>query len=77
MGFDFKGDTDSTWERTEEMTKEAMLCWVAELFAPNVPYSMPGQPKPFNYMNPPSRVKNLVCWPWCFVFISYWRRAVR
>ena len=45
-GFDFKGDTDGTRERTERLTKEAMLHPAAELFAPNVSYTMPGQPNP-------------------------------
>ena len=27
-GFDFKGDTDGTRERSKRLTKEAMLCWV-------------------------------------------------
>ena len=42
MGFDFKGDTDGTRERTERLTKEAVLHRAAELFTPNMPYSMPG-----------------------------------
>ena len=52
-GFDVKGDTDGTRERTERLTKEAVLHRSAELFAPNVPFSVPGQPKAFNYTNPP------------------------
>ena len=56
-GFDFKGDTDGTWERTERLTKEVVLRQAAELFAPNVPFSMPGQPKAFNCMNPSPQVK--------------------
>ena len=41
-GFDFKGDTDGTQERTERLTKEAMLHQAAELFAPNMSYTKPG-----------------------------------
>ena len=41
-GFDFKGDTDGTQERTERLMKEAVLHWAAELFPPNVPFSVPG-----------------------------------
>ena len=41
-GFDFKGDTDDTQERTERLTKEAVLHWAIELFTPNVSYCMPG-----------------------------------
>jgi len=37
--------------------KEAMLHWAAELLAPNVSYTMLGQPKSFNYTNPPPQVK--------------------
>ena len=40
--FDFKGDTDGTRERTERLTKEAVLRWAAELFAPNMSFSVPG-----------------------------------
>ena len=56
-GFDFKGDTDGTWERMERLTKEAVLHWATELFAPNVLYIVLGQPKPFNCTNPPPQVK--------------------
>ena len=55
--FDFKGDTDDTRERMKRLTKEVVLCRAAKLFAPNVPYNMPGQPKAFNCMNPPPQVK--------------------
>ena len=58
-GFDFKGDTDGTWERMERLTKEAVLHWATELFAPNVSYNMLGQPKPFNCTNPSPQVKIL------------------
>ena len=52
-GFDFKGDTNSTRERTKKLTKEAVLHWAAELFAPNGSYTLLGQPKAFNCMNSP------------------------
>ena len=52
-GFDFKGDTDGTQERMERLTKEVVLHWAAELFTPNVLYTMPGQLKSFNYTNTP------------------------
>ena len=57
LGFDFKGDTDGTWERMERLTKEAVLRRAAELFAPNMPFSVPGQSKAFNCTNPPPQVK--------------------
>jgi len=41
-GFDFRGDTDGTQERTERLTKEAVLHRAAELFAPNMSYTKPG-----------------------------------
>ena len=53
VGFDFKGDTDGTRERMKNLVKEAVLHRAAELFAPNVSYTMLGQPKPFNCTNPP------------------------
>ena len=56
-GFDFKGDTDGTQERTKNLTKEAVLHRATELFTPNVSYTMPGQPKPFNCTKPPPQVK--------------------
>ena len=42
VGFDFKGDIDITWERTENLVKEAVLHRAAELFAPNAPFSVLG-----------------------------------
>ena len=65
--FDFKGDTDGTWERTERLTKEAVLHRDADLFTPNVPYSMPGQPKAFNCTNPPPQVKISTVVPGAFI----------
>ena len=41
-GFDFKGDTDGTWERSERLTKEVVLWWATELFALNAPFSVLG-----------------------------------
>ena len=37
--------------------KEAVLHWAAELFTPNVSYTMLGQTKPFNCTNPSPQVK--------------------
>ena len=42
LGFNFKGDTDGTWERTERLTKEVVLHQATELFTPNMSYTMPG-----------------------------------
>ena len=56
-GFDFKGDTDDTRKRKERLTKEDVVCRAAELFAPNASFSVPGQMRAFNCMNPPPQVK--------------------
>ena len=70
VGFDFKGDTDGTRERTKNLTKEAVLHWAAKLFTPNVPYSVPGQPKAFNCTNPPPQVKISTVVPGAFYPVS-------
>ena len=57
MAFDFKGDTNGTQERMDNLVKEAVLHQATELFAPNVSYTVLGQPKPFNCTNPPPQVK--------------------
>ena len=56
-GFDFKRDTDGTRERTERLTREAVLHRATKLFTPNVLYSVPGQTRAFNCMNPPPQVR--------------------
>ena len=53
MGFDFKGDTDGTWERSERLSKDDVLEQVVELFDPNASFSVLGQTRPINYTNPP------------------------
>ena len=65
-GFDFKGDTNGTQERTKNLTKEAVLCRATELFAPNVSFSMPRQLRAFNCTNPP-QVKISTVVPGAFV----------
>ena len=55
-GFDFKGDINDARERMERLTKEVVIHRAAELFAPNVSYTMLGQLKSFNCMNPPPQV---------------------
>ena len=66
LGFDFKGDTNGTRERMERLTKEAVLHWAIELFAPNAPFSVPGQPRAFNCTNPPHQVKMSTVGPGVF-----------
>ena len=55
--FDLKGDTDGTRERTERLSKEDVIRRPAKLFAPNMPFSVPGQTRAFNCTNPPPQVK--------------------
>ena len=57
MGFDFKGDTDGTRERSKRLTKDDMLEQATGLFAPNASFSMSGQTRAFNCMNLPPQVK--------------------
>ena len=62
MGYDFKGDTNDTWERIEMLSRDDVLERAAELFAPFASFSMSGQMKPFNYMNPSPQVNiSTVC----------------
>ena len=55
-GFDFKGDTDGTLERTERLTRDDVLEQAVELFAPNASFSVPRQTRAFNCTNPPPQV---------------------
>ena len=41
-GFDFKGDTDGTRERTERLSRDDVLEQAARLFAPNASFSVSG-----------------------------------
>ena len=52
-GFDFKGDTDGTRERTERLTRDDVVEQTTKLFAPNASFSVSGQTRPFNCTNPP------------------------
>ena len=56
-GFDFKGDTDGTWERMKNLTKEAVLHRATELFTPNMLYTVLGKSKRFNCTNSPPQAK--------------------
>ena len=60
--FDFKWDTDGTQERSERLSKDDVLERAAGLFAPNASFSVSGQTRAFNCMNPPPQVKvSFVC----------------
>ena len=74
-GFDFKGDTDSTQERTERVTRDDVLERAAELFAPNASFSMSRQTKAFDYLNLPPQVTILIVL-FMMVFIHDCCRAV-
>ena len=52
-GFDFKGDIDGARERTERLSRDDVLERATGLFAPNALFSVSGQTRAFNYMNPP------------------------
>jgi len=56
VGFDFKGDTDGTWERTKGLTRDDVLERAVELFAPLASFNLPGQTRPFNCKNLPPQV---------------------
>ena len=60
--FDFKGETDSTRERTEMLSRDVVQEWVVELFAPFASFNLPGQTKPFHCKNLPPQVNiSIVC----------------
>ena len=61
-GFDFKGDTDGTRERTERLTRDDVLERAIVLFTPNASFSVSGQTRAFNCTNPPPQVNiSIVC----------------
>ena len=61
-GFNFKGDTDGTWERSERLSKEDVLELAIGLFAPNASFNVSGKTRAFNCMNPPPQVKvSIIC----------------
>ena len=53
MGYDFKGDNDCTRESMGRLTKDEVLEWAIELFAPNASFSVSRQTRAFNCTNPP------------------------
>ena len=53
VGFDFKGDTDGTRERMERLLRDDVLERAVGLFALNASFSVLGQTRAFNCMNPP------------------------
>ena len=52
-GFDFKGDTNGTRERSEVLSRDEVVEWAAELVAPLASFQVSGQTRPFNCMNLP------------------------
>ena len=60
--FDFKGETDGTWERTEMLSRDVVQERATELFAPFALINLLGQTKPFHYKNLPPQVNiSIVC----------------
>ena len=51
--FEFKGETDGTWERPEMLSRDVVEERATELFAPFASFSMSGYTKPFNFKNLP------------------------
>ena len=51
--FDFKGETDGTWEKTEMLSRDVVQERATELFALFASFNMSGYTKPFNYKNLP------------------------
>ena len=61
-GYDFKGDTDDTRERTEMLSRDNVLEQAAKLFALFASFSVSGQTRAFNCRNPPPQVNiSIVC----------------
>ena len=52
-GYDFKGNTDGTRERTEILSRDDVLERATELFSLFASFSVSGQTRPFNYKNLP------------------------
>ena len=59
-GFDFKGDTDGTRERSEMLSRDDVQERVVELFAPFASFNVLGMMRPFNYKNTPPQVTILI-----------------
>ena len=55
-GFDYRGDDDGTWERTERLTKKNVQERAVELFAPNISFASPKQTRAYNCTYPPPEV---------------------
>ena len=52
-GYDFKGDTDGTRERTKMLSRDDVLERAIELLASFASFSVSGQMRPFNCKNMP------------------------
>ena len=53
VAFEFKGETNGTRKRIEMLSRDDVLEWAVELFAPFASFSMSGQTRPFNCTNLP------------------------
>ena len=74
-GFDFKGDTDDTRERTEMLSRDDVQEWATELFAPFASFNVSWMTRPFNCKNPPPQV-NIPFVVFLMLFLLYGCRAV-
>ena len=60
--FDFKGETDGTWERMEMLSRDVVQERAIELFAPLASFNLPGQTRPFHCQNLPPQVNiSIMC----------------
>ena len=60
--FEFKGETDGTWERSKMLSRNVVQEWAIELFAPLASFNLPGQTKPFHCKNLPPQVNiSIMC----------------
>ena len=53
VGYDFKGDTDGTRERTKMLSRDNVQERAIELFAPFALFNVLGMTRPFNCKNLP------------------------
>ena len=60
VGYDFKGDTDGTWERMEMLSRDNVQERAAELCAPFASFNVLGMMRPFNCKNRPPQVNILI-----------------
>ena len=71
LGFEFKGETNSTRERPEILSRNVVEERTAELFAPLASFRLSGYTKPFNCKNLPPQVNiPTVCFREVFFYFA-------